>query len=85
MTWTPITFERLQPGHGCRCQYLRQESDNPCGAKVPEHHDATYQKVTRKVLDGKVVDERTQYLCTQAMCAERIKLNAHRDAATARP
>lgn len=76
--WTPITFERLALGHGKNCQYPRQETDNPCGSKAPEHHPASYQKATRRMVDGEVADTRAVYLCTNAMCAERIKLNAHR-------
>ena len=77
MTWTPIAFERLDPGHGKSCQYLRQGTDNPCGQKAPEYHPATYQKVSRRIIDGVVTDTRAVYLCTNACCAERIKLTAH--------
>lgn len=79
MTWTPIAFEPISASRGELCQYKRQPTDNPCGAKAQERHAATWQKVSRKVVDGKVVDERVQFLCVCAMCCERIKLNLHRE------
>jgi hypothetical protein len=59
------------------CQYQRQATDDPCGAKVPERHPATYQKVSRRIVDGVVTDTRAVYLCSNACCAERIKLTSH--------
>lgn len=73
-TWTRPTFERLDPCHQKVCEYARQPSDDPCGSKVPERHPATYRKVTRRMADGQVIGERAVYYCTNAFCAERIKL-----------
>jgi hypothetical protein len=72
--WTTPTIERLEPGHGMPCEYPRQPTDCPCGTKVPDKHPATHRKVTRRMIDGQVLNERSMYLCTNAACAERIKL-----------